>query len=58
MSLVIPPDVLKQLRSMPKADRDRILEALDQVAQNPGMRLPFVIELKGEASAWRVRKGD
>jgi mRNA-degrading endonuclease RelE of RelBE toxin-antitoxin system len=58
VALVIPPSVLKQLRSMPKADRDRIFEALEQVAQNPTARFPFTTELKGEAGAWRLRKGD
>ena len=32
MALIIPTAVLKQMKAVPKADRARIIEALEQVA--------------------------
>ncbi len=58
MALVIPPSVLKQMKSMPAADRIRIIEALKQVANSPATRFPFVTEMVGQPGYWRLRKGD
>lgn len=58
MALLIPPDVLDQLAGLPKADRKRVLEALEAVAADPGFRWPFVTEMVGLAGVWRLRKGD
>ena len=58
MALVIPPDVLKQLAGLPKADRQRLLTALETVAAQPTVRFPFVTEMVGEKGVWRLRKGD
>lgn len=58
MALLIPPDVVKQLADLPKADRRRLLDALEQVAAAPTEHLPFVTQLVGQAGVWRLRKGD
>jgi len=58
MPLIIPPAVLKQMRSMPKTDQARIIQALKLVAADPAGRLPFVTELVGQPGYWRHRKGD
>lgn len=56
--LLIPPDVLKQMAFLPKADRKRILEALEAVAAAPYVRQSFVTEMIGQPGVWRLRKGD
>ena len=58
MALIVPTVVLKQLKSVPKADQARIIEALEQVAHNLTVRMPFVTEMVGEPGVWRLRKGD
>ena len=58
MALFIPGIVLKQMRAMPKADQARIIEALELVAADLTVRMPFVTEMIGEPGAWRLRKGD
>jgi mRNA-degrading endonuclease RelE of RelBE toxin-antitoxin system len=58
MALIIPGIVLKQMRAMPKADQARIIEALELVAADLTVRMPFVTEMIGEPGAWRLRKGD
>ena len=58
MALIIPTTILKQMRAMPKADQARIIEALEQVAADLTMRMPFVTEMVGEPGVWRLRKGD
>jgi mRNA interferase RelE/StbE len=46
------------MKAVPKADQAWIIEALEQVAQNPTVRTPFVTEMVGEPGVWRLRKGD
>lgn len=58
MALIIPSIVLKQMKAMPKADQARIIEALEQVAADLTVRMPFVTEMIGEPGVWRLRKGD
>jgi mRNA-degrading endonuclease RelE of RelBE toxin-antitoxin system len=58
VALIIPTAVLKQMKAMPKADQARIIDALEQVAENLAVRMPFVIERVGEPGVWRLRKGD
>ena len=58
MALIIPPDVFKQIASMPKGDRARVFEALQMVAADLSTRQPFVTEMVGEPGVWRLRKGD
>lgn len=58
MTLIIPTAVLKQMKAVPKADRARIFDALELVADNLAMRMPFVTEMVGEPGVWRLRKGD
>ena len=58
MALIIPTAVLKQMKAVPKADRVRIIDALEQVADNLTMRMPFVTEMVGEPGVWRLRNGD
>ena len=43
---------------MPKGDQARIIEALEQVAADVTVRMPFVTEMIGERGGWRLRKGD
>jgi mRNA-degrading endonuclease RelE of RelBE toxin-antitoxin system len=58
VALIIPTPVLKQMKAMPKADQARIIEALEQVAADLTVRMPFVTEMAGEPGIWRLRKGD
>lgn len=58
MALLIPPDVLKQLAAMPKADRKRLLDALELVAAEPIRRFSFVTQMVGQPGVCRLRKGD
>lgn len=58
MALIIPPDVLRQLTSVPRRDRERLLEALEMVVAEPDRRLSFVTEMVGQHGVWRLRKGD
>jgi len=58
MALLIPPAVVKELAALPKADRKRLLDALDVVAAEPTKRFAFVTPLVGQAGVFRVRKGD
>ena len=58
MALIIPIAVLKQVKAMPKVDQARIIDALEQGADNLTVRMPFVTEMAGEPGAWRPRKGD
>jgi mRNA-degrading endonuclease RelE of RelBE toxin-antitoxin system len=58
VALIIPTAVLKQMKAMPKADHARIIDALEQVAENLIVRMPFVTEMVGELGVWRLRKGD
>ncbi len=57
MALVIPPDVVKQLKALSKADRRRLLDALETVAAEPAKRFPFVAQMAGHSGLWRLRKG-
>jgi len=58
MALIIPPDVLRQLVTIPKRDRERLLETLEMVAAEPAQRFPFVTEMVGKQGVWRLRKGN
>ena len=58
MTLIIPTAVLKQMKAAPKADQARIIDALEQVADNLTIRMPFVTEMVGQPGVWRLRKGD
>ena len=58
MALIIPTAVLKQMKAVPKADQARIIEALEQVADDLTIRMPFVTEMVGEPCVWRLRRGD
>ena len=58
MALNIPSIVLKQIKVMPKVDQARIIEALERVAADLTVRMPFVTEMIGEPGVWRLRKGD
>ena len=52
------PDAQKGLKLLPKADRVRMLNALDQVGAEHPKRLSFVTEIKGAEGMWRARMGD
>ena len=58
MTLLISPDVFKQIASMPEGGRTRVLDALRIVAANLSTRQPFVTEMVGEPGVWRLRKED
>ena len=58
MAPIIPVAVFKQMKAMPKADQARIIDALEQVAENLTVRMPFVTEMVGKPGVWRLRKGD
>jgi|HubBroStandDraft_5_1064220.scaffolds.fasta_scaffold225866_1 mRNA-degrading endonuclease RelE of RelBE toxin-antitoxin system len=57
MGLIIPPDVLPQLATIPKRDRERLLQALEMVAAEPQRRFAFITEMIGRPGVWRLRKG-
>jgi len=46
------------MRSIPKAEQRRMIDALEQVAADLSVRLPFVTEMVGQPGVWRLRKGD
>jgi mRNA interferase RelE/StbE len=54
----MPPLATAGVRAMPKADQARIIDALQQVAENFTLRMLFVTEMVGEPGVWRLRKGD
>jgi mRNA interferase RelE/StbE len=56
--LIVIPAAMKQLKAAPKADANRILEALEQVASDLNNRFSFVTEMVGQPGTWRLRKGD
>ena len=58
MALVVPTAILKQIKAMPRADQARMIEALEQVAADPAVRMNFVTEMVGQPGVWRLRKGD
>ncbi|HVA12408.1 MAG TPA: type II toxin-antitoxin system RelE/ParE family toxin [Stellaceae bacterium] len=58
MALLIPPEVIRQLAAMPRADRKRLLDALDGVAAAPTARFAFTTQMIGQPGVWRLRKGD
>ncbi len=58
MAVIIPPAVYKQMKAIPKADVDRLVAALEQVAADLTTRLPFVTEMVGQPGVWRLRKGN
>ena len=58
MALLIPPRVVKQLTGMPKADVERLLKRLKEIAAAPEATHPSVIALAGEPGVFRLRQGD
>jgi mRNA interferase RelE/StbE len=58
VALIIPPQVVKQLINLPRADAKRLLDRLEEIAQAPHERHPNVLPLTGETATYRVRQGD
>lgn len=58
MALLIPPRIVKQLSGMPKADAERLLKRLKEIAAMPDGQHPSVVAMAGEAGVFRVRQGD
>ncbi|HEX6442813.1 MAG TPA: type II toxin-antitoxin system RelE/ParE family toxin [Stellaceae bacterium] len=58
MALIVPPQVLKQLAGLPRADARRLLDRLERIADAPLERHPNVVPLSGEPGAFRVRHGN
>lgn len=58
MALIIPPQVLKQLAGLPRAESKRLLDRLEQIAEAPRERHPNVLALVGEPGAFRLRQGN
>ncbi|BFM25206.1 type II toxin-antitoxin system RelE family toxin [Microbacterium sp. che218] len=46
----------RQVRKLPRPARDRVLEAISGLRENP--RPPAAKKLVGEQTAWRIRIGD
>lgn len=46
----------RQLRKLPRPVRDRVLDAIEDLADEP--RPSGATKLVGEATAWRIRVGD
>lgn len=58
MALIIPPQVVKQLAGLPRAEASRSLARLKQIAEAPRERHPNVLPLTGEPGTFRLRQGD
>ena len=58
MDVIYTPAARRGLKTLPKIDRVRILEAFDLLGAEHPKRLSFVTELRGKAGMWRLRKGD
>ena len=58
MALLFAPAAAREIERMLKADRDRMVQALQMVADEPSRRLPFVTEMAGRSGEWRLRKGN
>lgn len=54
--IIVPKSVQKQLDSLPDNIRNRVIERLRLLAENP--RLPGVVKLKGYEDEYRIRIGD
>ncbi len=57
-ALVLPPKILKKLKKLDKETKERIVEALKDICENPERFKPLRYELKGKRSArvgkWRI----
>ena len=58
MNLIYLPEALVGLRASPRADAERMTDALEQVARSHPQRMPFVTEVVGRNGDWRLRKGN
>lgn len=58
MALLSAAAAAKAMERMPSNDRARLLKALKAVAAEPSRRFPFITEMAGRPSEWRLRKGD
>lgn len=54
--VIVPKSVQKQLDSLPANVRNRVIERLILLAENP--RPPGVVKLKGHEDEYRIRIGD
>jgi mRNA interferase RelE/StbE len=50
------PQARKQLRKLPAAQRQRIMDKINELALNP--RPEGCLKLAGEENLWRIRVGD
>lgn len=57
MEVIYEPAALAGLKAMPKADSKRMIDAIQQVADQHPQRMGYVTELQGQAGYWRARKG-
>ena len=57
MDVIYEPAALKGLKAMPRADARRMMDAIQQVADQHPQRMSYVTELQGQAGYWRARKG-
>lgn len=57
MALVIPPQVMKQLAGLPRAEAGRLLERLQRISAAPDDRHPSVTPLTGQPGSYRLRHG-
>jgi len=57
-TLVIPTKILKKLKKLDKTTKERILDALEKISENPEKYKPLRYELKGKRGArvgkWRI----
>ncbi len=59
MTLILSPASVKTLNTMPKRERDQLLERLEAIAAAPADRHPSVTAMQGApAGRLRVRQGD
>ncbi len=57
MDVIYEPAALKGLKAMPRADAKRMMDAIQQVADQHPQRMSYVTEMQGQADYWRARKG-
>ncbi len=54
--VILAPAAQKSLDKIPRNSRRRILDALEELADDP--RPPGCVKLEGEDNLWRIRVGD
>ncbi len=57
MDVIYEAAALIGLKAMPKAEAKRMMDAIQQIADQHPQRMGYVTELQGQTGYWRARKG-